>query len=73
MEDVEILSSPELADSREGNQEQEEIDLSDLPRTEVARLRVRIGDRINIRIRFTDSAVLKGVQLAQDSGIDLDS
>lgn len=73
MEDVEILSSPELADSREEIWNQEEIDLSDLRRAEVARLRVRISDRINIRIRFTDSAVLEGAQLVQDSGIDLDS
>lgn len=70
MEDVEILSSPELVDFRGGiwSQEQEEIDLSDLPRAEVARLKIRIRSRINIRIRFTGCAVLEKVQLAQDSG-----
>lgn len=70
MEDVKILSSSELVDFRGGiwSQEQEEIDLSDLPRAEVARLRIRIRSRINIRIRFTGYAVLEGAQLAQDSG-----
>lgn len=50
MEDVEILSSPELADSRGGiwNREQEEVDLSDLPRAVVARLRIRIRETESI-------------------------
>jgi len=73
LEDIRILPSLKSAGSKgsvrgQESEEKEAGDLSEVPDLSEMALRIKIRDKINIKISFADPATLRTAQLEEDRG-----